>query len=64
MSFSNYGIKMYSLNDKNQYSLVLLDTHIERIKKIYEINENKYIFCTKTRYGESLGAPPYDYILI
>ena len=64
MSISNYGIKMYSLNNNNQYSLVLLDTHLEGIEKIYEINENKLIFCTKKRYGASLGGPSHDYLLI
>ena len=50
MSISNYGIRLYSLNNKNQYSLVLMDTHLEDIDKIYEINENNYIFCTKNLF--------------
>jgi len=44
---SNYGFKIYSLNEKNEYTLVLINQHLDDIKKIYEINENKFIFCTK-----------------
>lgn len=29
ISISNYGIRLYSLNNKNQYSLVIMDTHLE-----------------------------------
>jgi hypothetical protein len=64
MSISNYGIRLYSLNNNNQYSLVLMDTHLERIDKIYEINENSYIFCTNKHYGASLRREDYDYLLI
>ena len=64
MSISNYGIKIYSLNEKSQYSLVLLEPHLEGIEKIYEINENKFIFCTRKNYGASLGGPAHDYLLI
>ena len=43
---SNYGIKIYSLNGNNEYSLVLLNKHLNDIKIIYELNNNKFIFCT------------------
>ena len=64
MSISNYGIKIYSLNEKGQYSLVLLEPHLEDIEQIYEINENKFIFCTRIQYEESLRGPAHDYLLI
>ena len=64
LSISNYGFKIYSLNNNNQYSLVLMDKHLEGIDKIYEINENKYIFCTIKHYGGSLGGSAHDYLLI
>ena len=41
---SDYGIKIYSLNDKNEYSLILLDGILEDIKILNEVNENKFIF--------------------
>ena len=47
---SSYGFKIYCLNDKNEYSFVLLEEHFENIKIIQEINENKFIFCTEVVY--------------
>ena len=45
---TNYGYKIYSLNEKeNEYSLVLLNKHLQGIKIIYEINPNKFIFGTE-----------------
>ena len=43
---SNYGIKLYSLNKKNEYSLILLEKYLEGVQIIHEINENNFIFCT------------------
>ena len=54
ISISNYGFRIYSLNNNNQYSLILMDKHLEGIEKIYEINKNKFIFCTKKYYGASM----------
>ena len=45
MTISNYGLKIYSLNSSNKYSLILVDTHSHRPSKIYEINGNNFIFC-------------------
>lgn len=42
-SVSNYGFKMYALNEKNEYELVLLESY-ERISFIYEMDTNKFIF--------------------
>ena len=64
ISISNYGFRIYSLNNNNQYSLILMDTHLEGINKICEINENKFIFCTIKHYGASMGGPGHDYLLI
>ena len=44
MTISNYGFKIYSLNENNKYSLILMDTHEQGITKIYEINEKNFIF--------------------
>ena len=44
---SNYGLKIYSLNENNEYSLVLLQEHLNDVKIIHEINNNKFIFFKK-----------------
>ena len=46
MCISNYGFKIYSLNKKGEYSLILLSNYLEDIKIIHELNENEFIFCT------------------
>ena len=50
LCITGYGFKLYCLNDKNEYSAVLLEEHLDRIKIIQEINENKFIFCTEIVY--------------
>ena len=50
---SNYGIKIYSLNKNNEYSLVLLNEHLNDIKIIHEINSNNFIFCTKRNLDDT-----------
>ena len=47
LCITGYGFKLYCLNDKNEYSAVLLEEHLDRIKIIQELNENKFIFCTE-----------------
>ena len=65
MSISNYGIKIYSLNENNQYSLILMNTHLEGIEKIYEINEKELIFCTNKYYPSSImEGIAHNYLLI
>ena len=61
---TNYGFKIYSLNEKCEYSYILLDVHLEGIKKILEINENNFIFCTDKHYGASMGGPAHNTIII
>lgn len=60
MTISNYGFKIYSLNENNQYSLILMDTHDKGITKIYEINENNFIFC-KDNYIYGAWRNPHDH---
>ena len=65
ISISNYGFKIYSLNENNQYSLVLMDEYLDGDLKLYEINENQLIFCVKEYIRASLvGGPSHDYIQI
>ena len=64
ISISNYGIKIYSLNKNQKYSLALMDVYMDGELKIFEINENQLIFCVKKHYGSSIGGPAHDYIKI
>ena len=61
---SNYGFKIYSLNGKNEYSIVLLETYHEGLKIIHELDKNTFIFCTKIFCGDSLGGPAHDVLII
>ena len=61
---TNYGFKIYSLNEKYEYSSILLAVHLEGIKKILEINDKNFIFCTDKHYGASLGGPEHNEIII
>ena len=57
---SNYGFKIYSLNEKNEYSLILLTQHQGDIQIIHEINENKFIFCSLQTGGI---FPYYEFLM-
>ena len=51
---SNYGFKIYALNEKNEYELVLLEPY-EKIDFIYEIDSYKFIFGLNLRTVEGYG---------
>ena len=59
---SNYGLKIYSLNENNEYSLVLLQEHLNDVKIIHEINNNKFILCTKKNLNDTYTK--YNKIII
>ena len=61
---SNYGFKMYSLNEKNEYSVVLLNKYPKDIKIIHEIDENNFIFCTYIHYNMSFGGMGHNELLV
>ena len=56
MSISNYGIRIYALDKKKEYSIVLMNIHSEGLEQIYEIDEKNLIFCTSKRIVASLGV--------
>ena len=66
LSISNYGIRVYAKNlkENNCYSLILMDTHMDGIQEIYEINDKNFFFCIQRNYGASLGGTSHDYIMI
>ena len=61
---SNYGFKIYSLNENHKYSLILLETHLSGIKFIYEIDENNFIFCTENHVPAYYDIKSYNSYLI
>ena len=61
---SNYGFKIYSLNENHKYSLILLEIHLSGIKFIYEIDENNFIFCTENHVPTYYDIKSYNSYLI
>ena len=52
---SNYGFKIYGLNEKNEYSIVLLKVFHEGICDIYELDKDNFIFLSEIECGDSIG---------
>ena len=48
---SNYGFKVYSLNEKNEYSTILIEEYFEGIKFIHKLDNNNFIFCNEINYS-------------
>ena len=61
---SNYGFKIYSLNEKNEYSITLLERYHEGLKTIIELDKNSFIFCTEIYCSDSLGGPAHNILII
>ena len=61
---SNYGFKMYSLNEKNEYNVTLLEWYHEGLETIIELDKNSFIFCSRISYGDSLGDPAHNELII
>jgi hypothetical protein len=51
---SNYGFKIYTLNENNEYELVLLESY-DKIDFIYEIDTNEFIIGLNIRTVEGYG---------
>lgn len=62
MSISNYGIRLYSLNNSNLYSLVLMESDLS-CDIIHEINKNEFIICINKHY-DSMSLGDFDYLLV
>ena len=61
---SNYGFKMYSLNEKNEYSISLLEWYHEGLKSIFELDKNSFLFYSQINCGDSLGGPAHNNLII
>ena len=44
---SNYGYKIYSLNEKNEYIITLLEDYHDCLKTIIEFDKNNFIFLSE-----------------
>ena len=64
ISVSNYGFKIYALNDKNEYSIVLLENFHECIQKIYELDKDNFIFCSKIDCDDSMSGPAHNILIL
>ena len=63
MSISNYGIRLYSLNNSNLYSLVLMESDLSG-DIIHEINKNEFIICINNHFEETMSLGAFDYLLV
>ena len=61
---SNYGFKIYSLNEKNEYFISSLERYHEGLKTIHELDKNTFIFCSEISCGASLGGPAHNVLVI
>ena len=61
---SNYGYKIYSLNEKNEYSITLLEEYHDGLETIIELDKNNFIFLSRIECGASLGGPSYNVLVI
>ena len=67
MVISNYGIKIYFLNENIHYiyySCILINRHINNIKKIYEINKNELFLISKIKIEKSFRGKEHEEVLI
>ena len=55
---------MYSLNEKNEYKVILLEWYHEGLETIIELDKNSFIFCSRINYGDSLGGPANNELII
>ena len=61
---SNYGIKLFSLNTKNEYTSILTLPIRGKLEIIHEINEKNFIICSNISHSASLGGPGYSELYI
>ena len=64
ISVSNYGFKIYSLNEKNEYSISLLESYYEGLETIIELDKNSFIFCSRINHNVSYGGPAHNELII
>ena len=61
---SNYGYKIYSLNEKNEYSISLLEIYHNGLQTIIELDKDNFIFLSQIECGDSLGGPAHNVLTI
>ena len=48
---------MYSLNEKNEYIVTLLEWYYDDLETIIELDKNSFIFCSRININASLSGP-------
>ena len=61
---SNFGFKIYSLNEKNEYSLALLEWYHEGLKTILELDKNSFLFCSQIYCEGSIRVSTHNDFII
>ena len=61
---SNYGYKIYSLNEKNEYIITLLEVYNDGLKTIIELDKDNFLFLSEIECGASLGGPEHNVLVI
>ena len=60
----NYGYKIYSLNEKNEYSITLQEEYHMGLKKIIELDKNTFIFLSELECDDPLEVTAYNILNI
>ena len=61
---SNYGFKMYALNEKNEYTVALLEWYYDDLETIIELDKNSFIFCSRINIEASQSGPACNELII
>ena len=61
---SNYGYKIYSLNEKNEYNITLLEEYHEGLETIIELDKNNFLFLSRIECDTSIGGPSCNVLVI
>ena len=55
---------MYALNEKNEYTVALLEWYYDDLETIIELNKNSFIFCSRINIEASQSGPPCNELII
>ena len=61
---SNYGFKIYSLNEKKEYFIALLEKYYEDLKEIIELDKDTFIFLNEIYCSVSNGGSNHTILII
>jgi hypothetical protein len=55
---------MYALNEKNEYTVALLEWYYDDLETIIELDKNSFIFCSRININASLSGPACNELII